>query len=289
MRSIVLDTPIWHQESHRRQKHQQRHSVVLQNRGDHWTVKRNLGHPVSVRKNGAFPTWMFLSCWLKNGIKRDIELLALANTQKAEGKCDLAEFVLGKSDKSLKELIACTWKMENASKTLLRENKSRMSLIRQSKSEAQCVDGCNGKWEECALQVLKQNNVHPYVFASAVRDLLEKGRGKFRNLMIVGPANCGKTFLFSPLTRIFAKFANPATTSYAWLGVEDAGIILLNDFPWSNEVIAWKELLLLLEGQQIYFPAPKTSYANDILLEKDTPIFATSKAPTAYVGKLQCN
>ena len=128
---------------------------------------------------------------LKNGIKRDIELLALANTQKAERKCD---FVLGKSDKSLKELITCTWKMENASNMLQRENKSRMSLARQSKSEAQCVDGCNGKWQECALQVLKQNNGHPYVFASAVRDPLEKGHGKFRNLIIVGPANCRKLF-----------------------------------------------------------------------------------------------
>ena len=175
--------------------------------------------------------------------------------------------------------------MENASKTLERENKSRMSLIRQSESEAQCVDGCNSRWEECALQVLKQNNVHPCVFASAVRDLLEKGRRKFRNLMIVSSANCGKIFLFSPLPRIFATFANPATTSYAWLGVEEAEIILLNNFRWSKEVIARKELLLLLEGQPIHFPAPKTSYAKDILLEKDTPIFATSKAPIAYVGK----
>ena len=140
---------------------------------------------------------------LKNGIKRDIELLALANTQKAEGICDLAEFVLGKSDKSLKELIACTWKMENASKTLQRENKSRMSLIRQSKSEAQCVDGCNGNWQECALQVLKQNNVHPYFFASAVRDLLEKGRGTFRNLMIMSPANGGSIQKIS-ITTAFA-------------------------------------------------------------------------------------
>ena len=75
--------------------------------------------------------------------------------------------------------------------------------------------------------------------------------------MIVGPANCDKTSLFSPLTCIFATFANLATTSYAWLGVEDAEIILFNNVHWGNEVFAWIEPLLLLEGQAIHFPAPQ--------------------------------
>ena len=131
----------------------------------------------------------------------------------------------------------------------------------------------------------KQNNVHPYVFAAALRDLLLKGRGKFRNVIIVGPANSGKTFLLSPLTSIFQTFAHPATRSYAWLGVEKAEILLLNDFRWNSEVIAWKEFLLLLESQFIHFPAPRTTYARDIYLEKDTPIFETSKSPISYVGK----
>ena len=36
---------------------------------------------------------------LKNGVKKETELLALANEQKEEGKIDLAEWVLGKSSK----------------------------------------------------------------------------------------------------------------------------------------------------------------------------------------------
>ena len=148
---------------------------------------------------------------LKNGIKRDIELLALANTQKAEGKCDLAEFVLGKSDKSLKELITCTWKMENASKTLQRENKSQMSLIRQSESEAQCVDGCNGKWQECALQVLKQNNVHPYVFASAGRERsFGKGARKVQKFDDCRPCKLRKNFFVQSVDSYFGNICQPS-------------------------------------------------------------------------------
>ena len=71
--------------------------------------------------------------------------------------------------------------------------------------------------------------------------------------MIVGPANCGKTFLLQPLSTLFNVFCNPATTSYAWLGVENSEVIILNDFRWSKEIISWSELFLLLEGNQYIF------------------------------------
>ena len=161
----------------------------------------------------------------------------------------------------------------------------RMTLVKRSFKDIQFVARCGGNWLKCALEVLRKNNVHPFVFAAAITELLEKGRGKFCNILIVGPANCGKTFFLIPINKIFKTFQNPATTSYAWLGVEDAEVIFLNNFRSSSEVIAWKDFLSLLEGQPIHFPAPKTTYAKDIYLEQDPPIFATSKAPITYVGK----
>ena len=59
----------------------------------------------------------------------------------------------------------------------------------------------------------------------------------------------------------------------------------MNDFRWSNELIVWKDLLLLLEGQTVHFPAPKSQYLKDICLENDTPVFATSKGEIEYIGK----
>ena len=112
-----------------------------------------------------------------------------------------------------------------------------------------------------------------------------KGRGKWRNLMIAGPANCGKTFLLLPLTTIFKTFSNPATTTFAWIGVQDSGIIFLNDFCWSSEIIAWKDLLLLLDGQIVRFAAPKSQFARDIVLEKNTPAVAMSIAPIMHTGR----
>ena len=42
-------------------------------------------------------------------------------------------------------------------------------------------------------------------------------------------------------------------------------------------------MLLLLEGHIVHFAAPKTSYSEAILFQKDTPLFATAKAPITVV------
>ena len=146
--------------------------------------------------------------------------------------------------------------METAGEDIAREITPRIEILRAA-SEGECVNGCNGQWYDCAFEVLTNNHIHPVIFAAAIRELIEKGRGKFRNLMIIGPANCGKTFLLAPLQILFRTFSNPANDKYAWIGAESSECIFLNDFRWSSELIAWKEFLLLLEGQQVHLPLNK--------------------------------
>ena len=69
-----------------------------------------------------------------------------------------------------------------------------------------CVVGCNGSWLEKACETLERNNIERNVFGKAVVLLIEKGRGKFRNILITGPANCGKTFILKPLNEIYTMF-----------------------------------------------------------------------------------
>ena len=147
------------------------------------------------------------------------------------------------------------------------------------------VHACNadGEWHYCALQLLANNNISVDNFANCVKELLTKGRGKFRNVMLTGPANCGKTFLLNPLNKVFNTFTNPASTSFAWVGAEKAEVVFLNDFRWSPQIIAWHDLLLMLEGQLVHLPAPKCHFAHDIVFDKDTPIFSTSKHQLVYV------
>ena len=58
-----------------------------------------------------------------------------------------------------------------------------------------------------------------------------------------------------------------------------------NNFRWSPELIESKSLLLLLEGHQVTLPAPKNHFSCDINIERDTPVFATSKCEITFRGK----
>lgn len=159
---------------------------------------------------------------------------------------------------------------------------SRIQIL-HSFIDKDCVEGCEGVWRQLAENILQRNGIIQASFKAAIYEALEKGRGKYRNIMITGPANCGKTFILAPLTGIFESFSNPASTSFAWVGAEKAEIIFLNDFRWSSQIIPWHDFLLLLEGQLVHLPAPKTHFSEDLVLSGTTPVFATGKHPLVYI------
>ena len=112
-------------------------------------------------------------------------------------------------------------------------------------------------------------------YADAIRDLLKHGRSKFRNVMITGPANCA---ILKPLDINYYAFSNPANDKYTWVGADNAEVIILQDCRWVSELICWKDLLLLLEGEPAELPSPKNQFATDVYIKTDIAIFATSKA-----------
>ena len=219
---------------------------------------------------------------VEKGIKTRLEFLALAKSQKDEGKTDLAEFIANRGLKNLDEAISIGWEMENAPSTLERTRQSRLETLTKLLS-INCIDGCQGQWLTMVKEVLRSNEINENEFSQAVQTLLVNGRGKYRNIMILGAANCGKTFLLNPLNAIYNCFTNPATTSFAWVGAQDSEVIFLNDFRWSSQIIPWHDLLLLLEGQTVHLPAPKSHFSKDIVFENDSPIFCTSKDEITFV------
>ena len=70
---------------------------------------------------------------------------------------------------------------------------------------------------------------------------------------------------------IYRTFTNPASSSFAWIGAETA------------QIIAWQDLLLLLEGQQVNLSAAKSHFAKDVTLNGDTFIFCTTTRSLTYV------
>ena len=223
---------------------------------------------------------------VRNGIRKECELMAAAKKRSDEGLDDLHRFVLNKNPKALSDLISTTWKLHFAPTVVEREKMDRVALV-LSHLDKPCVENCNGIWYECAREVLSNNDINIYVFADAVRRCLCKGRRKLNNVMLTGPTNCGKSFLLNPLELIFRAFVNPAAGKYAWVGLDDAEIAYLNDLRWSEELIKGNDFLLLLEGQTVHLPRPKNQYATDLVIDRENtiPFFATSKSAIEFVGR----
>ena len=60
--------------------------------------------------------------------------------------------------------------------------------------------------------------------------------------------------------------------------------MLLNYLRWSNELIIWKHLLLLLEGELVKLAALKILFGKYVYIKSDIPIFATSKCIINFHG-----
>ena len=211
-----------------------------------------------------------------------LELVCFTMQQNREGNTHLAEFVANKGHKAVDEALSVATEFAGAEAKLARSKKTRVELLHDV-IQGECTDRCEGKWLPVALEVLRSNGILVSAFNNAVYTVLKDGRGKYQNLFVHGPANSGKTFILSPLKSIYHTFCNPATGSFAWMGVEEAEIIFLNDFRWSPTIIAWADFLQALEGDTVHLPAPKNFCKRDIELSKDTPFFATADTTPVLV------
>ena len=109
--------------------------------------------------------------------------------------------------------------------------------------------------------------------------------GKYRNILITGLANCAKTFIPSPVGKVFRDtLISPSSTKCACVGADEAEIISLNDYKYNHEQITWDDLLQPLEGATVHLPSPMNHYAKDIIVESDVPTLATSIGPIHRKG-----
>ena len=85
---------------------------------------------------------------------------------------------------------------------------------------------------------------------------------------------------------MFKCFMNPADGKYAWVGLHECEVAVLQDFRWHSDNISWNQMLLLLEGQTVHLPRLRNFFPNgmEILRKNTIPFFAMSKATLEYKG-----
>ena len=101
-------------------------------------------------------------------------------------------------------------------------------------AEKECSPECNGKWFQCATQVLQWNSINKFVFSAAIRGTFRKGQKE---------------------------------------NLKTAEVAYLNDFRWSKELIAWQERLNLLAPYAPYnLSRLKNVFVTDFLIPIDSTL-----------------
>ena len=131
----------------------------------------------------------------------------------------MAEFIVNRGSKLFNEVLRTAWEKEEVKAAQECAAKSRLEILQEARGEP-CTCKQVSRWHTPATELLEHTGISCKSFALAVEELLCKGRGKYRDIMLTGPANCGKTSLLNPLNSILQTFTNPATTSFSWMGAE---------------------------------------------------------------------
>ena len=89
-----------------------------------------------------------------------------------------------------------------------KENSETISRTEKliSTGNQECIAICNKKWLQAGCQVLFWNIVNKFVFAAAVRELLEKGRKKRPKYLPYWTVQLWKKFSFRVLGTNFQLF-----------------------------------------------------------------------------------
>jgi len=153
---------------------------------------------------------------LNNEIKTYDDLLVCAQKRRESGQNDVADYVFGRTEKVIRETIPKAWQLSNAPAKRRESQQTRMDMLTNA------IEGmytCEGQWLQCTTEVLDLSGIDKGIFTAAVHEALALGRGKYRNVLLVGPANCAKTFLLKPLKQLFE---NPINDKFAWVGADKA-------------------------------------------------------------------
>ena len=223
---------------------------------------------------------------VENNIHTELELKSVSVERRDAGDRALYDYLFRMRQGDREALVLDAWSFENAKDSLAECVLDRVQRVRDCLDRGDC--NCGGLWLRCAKDIMVKNNINESEFCASIMFALEKGRSKGSNIILIGPADCAKTFLIKPVCSVLKPnvFNNPANSTFGWIGVEDANVIFLNDLRWAPRKkegnIDWDTFLNLLEGALTTLPAPMNSHSKHVIVKKKMPIFATSITEVTY-------
>ena len=155
----------------------------------------------------------------ENNIADLSEFLVLARRREEENQDDtLVAFLVNNSRARVEEIISLVGDLTSCIEEKAMSQKPHMDKL---KDALQMSCGCTPQefLKQLAKQTLEENGIALPQFAGAILTLIRLGRGKGRNIFLVGRANCGKSFLLRPIQNVFKTLTNPASNTFSFAEV----------------------------------------------------------------------
>jgi hypothetical protein len=200
------------------------------------------------------------------------------------------KFLLSRKD--LPALLARVTQANTSREVSLRNQSSRLDIVRQCNQQWPCTCVAPGRWQSSAEEVCGLNGYSRCEIQAAVLEALTLGRAKGRNIFIVGDTSRAKSFTLKPLTLIYKAFSPPDSGSHQLADLLGSELVWLNDFEYNPSFMTWPKMKDFLEGSPLKVAVPKTVGSN-YMFTADAPVFGTApqriKHPTAAKETEQMN
>ena len=154
---------------------------------------------------------------------------------------------------------------------------SREQILEHHVESGRCICTAEGHCHTLMKEILRNNGLDG-AFQEAILGALRAGRAKQRNICLLGPSDCGKSFLLKGLRGLFQVYERPDGGSYQLEDLLGAEVLFLNDFEYdtgAKDWMPWAYFKDFLEGSKVKVAVPKSRGGNQVF-NGDAPVFLTA-------------
>ena len=218
----------------------------------------------------------------KDTLKDEGDLWCFARAKQEAGDRRLLQFLLSRRD--LPQLLERVARAEGAPENARRAQLSRGELLEDTVARGTCACPVAGRWRAAANEVVANKGYTEQQLETAILEALDLGRGKQRNIFIVGPTNRAKSFCLKPLALVYRAYVSPDTGTHQLADLRGSEVLWLNEFEYDPQFIPWRKLKDFLEGEPLKVAVPKTQGTN-YMFESNAPVFGAARGPIEHAAQ----
>ena len=168
-------------------------------------------------------------------------------------------------------------KAQRAKEKIRRAGMTREQLLEEYVAQKACSCAKPGHCHGLMKEILQTNGLDG-TLQKEVLGALRAGRAKQRTLCLLGPTDCGKSFLFKGLAEVYQTYQKPDGGTYQLEDLLGSELVFLNDFEYdvgAKDWMPWSYFKNFLEGAWVKVSIPKNKGGNEVF-KGTAPVLMTA-------------